>query len=58
MFDAKVLPDLAPARHFGTALLALGVLMLTLGILYHLAFMRGLRGERTSMRALPISSAW
>jgi putative membrane protein len=50
MFDAKVLPSLAPARHFGSALLILGVIMLIAGIGYHVAFMRGLRLVRGSMR--------
>jgi len=49
MFDAKVLPSAAPARHFGTGLLALGVLMLTLGIIYHVTFMRELRNTRAAM---------
>src|SRR6201991_4109382 len=39
------------ARHFGLALLGLGVAMLTLGILYHAAFMIWLRLERGKMRA-------
>src|SRR5262245_59598060 len=38
------------ARHFGTSLLVLGGLMLTGGIAYHLAFMRGLRRTRTEMK--------
>jgi uncharacterized membrane protein YidH (DUF202 family) len=49
MHEAKLLPSAAPARHFGTGLLALGVLMLTLGIVYHLAFMRELRNTRARM---------
>jgi uncharacterized membrane protein YidH (DUF202 family) len=49
MYDAKVLPTTAPARHFGTALMLLGVIMLAAGIGYHLVFMRGLRGLRSSM---------
>jgi uncharacterized membrane protein YidH (DUF202 family) len=40
-----------PARNFGLSLLALGILMLLLGIGYHLAFMRGLRHERRDMAA-------
>lgn len=36
-------------RNFGMALVILGVLMLTLGIVYHLQFMRALRKERTQM---------
>ena len=39
----------APARNFGTSLVLLGILMLVLGIAYHLAFMRGLRQERTML---------
>lgn len=35
MYDGKVLPNMTPARHFGTALMLLGVLMLTAGIGYH-----------------------
>jgi putative membrane protein len=50
MFEAKVLPSIAPARHFGTALLVLGCLMLIMGIAYHIAFMIGLRKERIAMR--------
>ena len=50
MFEAKVLPSIAPARHFGTALLVLGCLMLVVGIGYHIAFIVGLRKERIAMR--------
>jgi putative membrane protein len=39
------------ARNFGLALVLLGVAMLTLGILYHLAFMRALRVQRQQMKA-------
>ncbi|KRA46307.1 hypothetical protein ASD72_03580 [Pseudoxanthomonas sp. Root630] len=47
------LPDIqlganAP-RNFGVAMVALGLLMLTLGIVYHLNFMKGLRHERNQM---------
>ena len=49
MYDAKVLPTTAPARHFGTALMLLSVLMLTAGIGYHVVYMRGLRDLRSSM---------
>jgi putative membrane protein len=38
-------------RHFGLALVVLGVLMLVIGIVYHLQFMLGLRAERQSMVA-------
>ena len=37
------------AHHFGLSLVLLGVVMLALGILYHLAFMVGLRRERRAM---------
>lgn len=36
-------------RNFGVAMVALGILMLTLGIIYHLNFMKGLRHERGVM---------
>ena len=40
-----------PARNFGVTLVALGIGMLALGILYHVQFMLGLRHERSAMRA-------
>ena len=40
-----------PARRFGLALVALGILLLISGIGYELAFMRGLRAERAHMKA-------
>ena len=55
------------ARQFGTALVALGLVMLVLGIGYHLAFMRGLRDERDRLKAdglihaessFPVSMTW
>lgn len=36
-------------RNFGIALVALGMVLLTLGILYHVQYMRGLRAERAFM---------
>lgn len=36
-------------RNFGLAMVALGMVLLTLGIVYHLNFMRGLRAERNHM---------
>ncbi|MGH8173658.1 MAG: YidH family protein [Rhodanobacteraceae bacterium] len=42
------LPSRAP-RNFGIALVALGVAMLVLGIVYHVRYMIGLRAERQSM---------
>jgi uncharacterized membrane protein YidH (DUF202 family) len=48
--DAKILPVDAQSPHnFGTALVALGIVMLVMGIVYHLQFMRGLREERVAM---------
>jgi putative membrane protein len=41
----------APARNFGVALVALGIAMLILGIIYHVQFMAGLRQERAAMTA-------
>jgi uncharacterized membrane protein YidH (DUF202 family) len=40
----------APARHFGIALVALGIAMLVLGIIYHLQFMNKLRSTRNQMK--------
>ena len=39
-----------PARHFGIALVLLGIVMLVIGIAYHVAFMGGLRREREGMK--------
>jgi uncharacterized membrane protein YidH (DUF202 family) len=36
-------------RNFGVALVALGIAMLVLGIIYHVNYMRELRAERTAM---------
>jgi putative membrane protein len=38
-------------RNFGVALVALGLVLLTLGIVYHLRYMQGLRAERQLMIA-------
>jgi len=38
-------------RNFGMALVGLGVLLLTLGIVYHVRYMRALRAERDAMAA-------
>ncbi|GAB3333391.1 YidH family protein [Marilutibacter aestuarii] len=47
------LPNVALAsdapRTFGLALVALGIVLLTLGIAYHVKFMRSLRSERSKM---------
>jgi putative membrane protein len=38
------------ARNFGTSLLLLGVAMLVVGIIYHVAFMKSLRDTRNEMK--------
>ena len=48
--EQEVITRAAAPRHFGLALVALGVLMLLLGIVYHVQFMLGLRRLRQSMR--------
>jgi len=40
-----------PARNFGLALVTLGIVMLIVGIGYHVQFMLGLREERKRMKA-------
>jgi putative membrane protein len=51
MHDAEVLKNAAAPRHFGEALVWLGIAMLTLGIAYHVMFMLGLREEREQLKA-------
>ena len=48
--EQEVIARAAAPRHFGLALVALGVLMLLLGIVYHVQLMLGLRRLRESMR--------
>ena len=48
--EQDVITRAAAPRHFGVTLVALGVLMLILGIVYHVQFMLGLRRLRESMR--------
>jgi putative membrane protein len=48
--EQDVITKAAAARNFGVALVALGILMLIFGILYHIQFMLGLRHLRESMR--------
>jgi len=48
--EQDVVTRAAAPRHFGLALVVLGVLMLAFGILYHVQFMLGLRRLRQSMR--------
>lgn len=47
--EADILTRSAAARNFGIALVALGIGMLSAGIIYHLRFMLGLRAEREAM---------
>ena len=49
--NAMLQGSAAPARHFGVALVSLGILMLVLGIIYHVQFMLGLREQRKMMIA-------
>jgi putative membrane protein len=48
--DQDVITKAEAPRNFGLALVVLGVLMLLIGILYHVRFMLGLRALRESMR--------
>jgi inner membrane protein YidH len=47
--EQDVITRAAAPRHFGLALVALGILMLLFGIVYHVQFMLGLRHLRQSM---------
>ena len=49
--DQDIIKKAAAPRNFGLALVALGIVMLVLGIGYHVQFMMGLRRLRESMRA-------
>jgi putative membrane protein len=48
--EQNVIAKAAAPRNFGVALVALGILILVLGIVYHVQFMLGLRRLRESMR--------
>jgi putative membrane protein len=49
--DSKILEsDSHAARRFGIALVALGIAMLVIGIIYHVQFMLELRMERKQMK--------
>jgi putative membrane protein len=48
--EAGTLTHAAAPRNFGLALVALGIGMLTFGIIYHVQFMLALRVERNRMR--------
>ena len=47
--DAGTIVHAAAPRNFGLALVALGIVMLVIGIVYHVQFMLGLRHERDAM---------
>jgi putative membrane protein len=49
--DAGTLTHAAAPRNFGITLVALGIVMLVVGIGYHVQFMFGLREERKAMAA-------
>src|SRR4051812_36554621 len=49
--EAGTVTSEKPARNFGVALVALGIVMLIAGIVYQVQFMRGLRDERHKMKA-------
>jgi len=51
MHAADVLKSSADPRHFGQALVWLGIAALVVGIGYHVTFMLGLRKERQQMKA-------
>jgi len=49
--QAQVLVAANAPRNFGTTLVALGIVLLALGIIYHVLFMLGLREQRKRMTA-------
>jgi uncharacterized membrane protein YidH (DUF202 family) len=49
--ESGVIASAHAPRNFGTALVALGIGMITFGIIYHVNFMLGLRRERAKMAA-------
>jgi len=51
LHDSQVLKSSEAARHFGIALVLLGIAMLVSGIGYHCFFMVGLRKERQALKA-------
>lgn len=51
MRDNGMITNAGAARNFGVALVALGIVMLFGGIVYHLQFMLHLRGQREAMIA-------
>ena len=51
LHDAGMLKSSGSARNFGVTLVLLGIVMLILGIIYHIMFMLGLREQREQMKA-------
>ena len=49
--EANLLKSGEAPRHFGEALVWLGLAMLVIGIVYHVLFMAGLRREREMLKA-------
>ena len=49
MFEANVIANSHSARNLGVSLVALGIVMLVLGIVYHVQFMLGLRHLRKEL---------
>jgi putative membrane protein len=49
--DQDIITKASAPRNFGLALVGLGIVMLILGIAYHVQFMLGLRHLRESMRS-------
>jgi putative membrane protein len=49
--EAQILKSSEAPRHFGEALVWLGLAMLIVGIVYHVRFMLGLRSEREMLKA-------
>lgn len=49
--DAGTITHARAPVNFGIALVLLGIVMLVIGIVYHIQFMLGLRRERSAMRA-------
>jgi putative membrane protein len=48
--EQDLIKGAAPGRNFGLTLIGLGILMLIVGMIYHVQFMLGLRHLRESMR--------
>ena len=48
--ESGVLKGTAPVRNFGTSLVWLGIGMLIVGMIYHVMFMLGLRGQRDQLK--------